>query len=235
MSPRFAVCLGLMIVCGLIGACRDSDPPVDVGPALENSTTDPHEIVEDSAPASPLPLESHPELIQRSSWENPFREDFWHGSGWTFSESTITAGLAPASATLLRPWSRFMLEFGLDATDVESPESNSPVSEDSVLLLIQLAHPNGAESLQVSAGRNLIELQRGRSDQWQTIRSVAHDAAVEAGRLRLNLTGNRILVAWNDRLLINSDRPSTLHASVYLTLATTGHPVGVSRMRIEGE
>lgn len=228
MSTRLAVWMTLLMICGSLGACHDTDTqPSPTDPAVDSPPTgDDTQPVRDRAP-----LTANAELLERSSWQNPFRNAFWQADGWEFTESMMSAGESPATATLLRPWSRLMIELRWDTSIDDADESSSNTD----LLTLGMRLPDSTAHFRVVIFRDRFELQRLAEDQqWLTLRSAEVDA-VNSGRVRVNLTGNRILIASNDRLVINADRPSVIHSAVFVSLSTSGQPVQVSQMRIEGE
>lgn len=227
MANRVAANAALLAICASLSGCEDGPdrpPPAPVDTASQNLNEEETRV--DADPA--LPVNS--ELLTRSSWQDPFVDSFWQTDGWDFRTEQMLAEESPARATLLRPWSRLMIEAQCDALQADS----FPAAGAALQLGFRQSH--GKAQVRVEIWRDHIELQQlVDAGHWQTLKSSRFDAEVSGGRLRVNLTGNRILVAWNDRLVLNADRPSAISRPVFVEFQSTGCPVVVSEMRVEGE
>ena len=226
MNLRLAVRFLLTAVCVVPGCIDSSDPGA--------SPTMPEPVDRDrpaTSTKSDGDLVVNSVLVNRSSWQDPFDNVFWKNSGWEFAPSVMSAGASPARATLLRPWSRLMLEVQCDAASVDEQ-----VSTTTDVLHLAFREATEAAQVRIRISQDSIDLQQLVDDgPWRTLKSGELDSDHSEARLRVNLTGNRVLVAWNDRLVLNSDRPSAICCPVFVVFESTDCPVSVSQMRLEGE
>lgn len=174
----------------------------------------------------------------RSSWEDPFHPRLWDSNGWRIdNDSMRSESPLPATVTFFRPYRNLVISCQL--TRPESPKTSRPLdSRSSCELRLMNQSTGGLTSLVIDTDRvALIESSQRQTASLNVIREVSLDAREEPGEfvVRLTLTPNRILVAINGQLRINTARPATIRNTRCLA-QFVGHEseVTVRDLRFEG-
>ena len=177
-----------------------------------------------SAPAIVVPAQSVVDMSP-TSWQEPFESGYWQAEGWSFDgDAMLCDDDARAEATFRRAYHRAMLEFrvqpigagGAFEIQLQDPQSDSVTA-------IEFGYPTDGQRAQ---DRQIIA--------WREI-----DPGLVAGtesHVRVNATGNRIVVFLDGRRVLNCDQPSRQSGHpLYLSFVARSFALGIRELRIEGE
>lgn len=176
--------------------------------------------------------------LARTSWEDPFRPRLWSCDGWRINEDSMTfESETPLPATFLRPYRNVVIECRFSRSgEVDSSENRPPIefelrlrNRDTQSLTI-LACNSGKLTLSESDGE-ASSAQRPLREYTQAVSGDSQDVEV-----RLTMTPNRILVAVNGQMRINSPRPtSVLNAQCILQFIVHEPGIVLADVRLEGD
>lgn len=178
-----------------------------------------------AAPSSAIPAGYDPE---QTSWESPFDPDCWTGSGWEFHSAGMRSSVAGGSVLFRRGYRRLMLECRL----VPLGESKGP-------LQLRLLTPSTGSALLVQIdGAQLTVLDEEHTPP-RVLKQVKIDPPctnATPGRLRLAATGNRVVLAWNGRIVTSCNQPAAQSGhSAQFEFLVAKTPFEVTALRVEGE
>lgn len=176
---------------------------------------------------------------QQTSWQNPFRPELWNLANARLDQGALAFD-GIGRAMFLRSYSRLMTEFHV--RDMQNAGEHVPLNFD-----VELFTPAQDAGLVVRFADGECRLEvRTANAQTQVLRSQEVESLTGGGHVRINATANRIMVAWNGRIVINAARPSALvNSQLYVQLINRTPPrsaadadsIGlvVSELRFEGE
>lgn len=242
--------------CTLPGCFQSStvdrdEPTTSSAPSLDqDSTAIPLESAEGADTTDPLESESSTEYRQlseeelaRSSWENPFLPHLWSCEGWTIEDDAMTCESGTASpATFLRPYRNGVIECRFSrSAEVASVEELSPIEFELRLLNLDtrrwaaLSHASGQVTLSESQRDDEQEAATQIRPPLRTSSDIINKESKDVD-VRLTMTPNRILVAINGQIRINSRRPaSILNADCLSQFVVRERGVTISDVRFEGD
>ena len=176
--------------------------------------------------------------LVRSSWENPFLPRLWACEGWTIEEDSMICESETAwPATFLRPYRNGVIECRFSRSAEEaSVEEPSPIEFE-----LRLLNRDTRRWAAVSHESGKVTLSEPQKDEAQTQRPLraSPDTIGNESRdvdVRLTMTPNRILVAINGQIRINSRRPaSILNAECLSQFVVRERGVTISDVRFEGD
>lgn len=252
-SLRLTITLLMMApaVCVLPGCSRNSTIEPDKGAVASLPTsnqdapklsTDPAEESGTSEPDDPRDAFETRQLseadLARTSWENPFRPRLWSSDGWRLDEDSMTSGNATSPpATFLRPYRNVVIECRFSRQgEVIPPDGQSSIEFELRLLnrdthrWTSLSYASGKVTLSES-GNDTLSAQRPLRESKDAANSDTKDLDV-----RLTMTPNRVLVAVNGQMRINSPRPTSILNAECLPQFVVDQPgVSVTDIRFEGD
>ncbi|MBM80705.1 MAG: hypothetical protein CMJ78_08945 [Planctomycetaceae bacterium] len=164
--------------------------------------------------------------LEQASWQDPFDEQLWTSIGWTFDESSMTSQSdVDAAALFRRRYQQLMLEFALTPTNFEQRFE---------VELLGIEQPTRA-SIQINANTiRVIEVRRGKN--MAIAEGTVETEAAKARRLKIALTGNRILIHCDGRRVLACEQPSFGKDNEFVfKFITNGGTQRIADLRIEGE
>lgn len=166
---------------------------------------------------------------RETSWENPFVQEYWEGSGWKFeSRGMSSEAEGPASAVFRRSYRRLMLESRLELLK----EGDSPIH-------LRLKAPENGALIQISVRGSELQLNdTGRNASRLSERANLEPALSlgKPGLLRLAATGNRFVLSWNGQIVLSCDQPSAQSGrDLQLEWKADATAYRISYLRLEGE
>lgn len=214
-------------------------------PSEQGTPEEPAEALEPDSRGDSAPPEAEsrdPAVIDSglpTSWQNPFRADLWNGSEWSFTDAAMNCSAqAQSAAVFVRPYRQLMLEFIVTTTNLES-EVPAPVAVkemSSAFLDVRLANFSGDDALLVRFAPASASVLREVKGNQITLRTAPVEEPATHCLVRLVLTGQRLLVHRDNKLLININRPTShMKSPIQLALLPQGSPLLISTMRLEGE
>ena len=246
-----AILLTTAATCALPGCPQSStvdrdEPTISSVPSLsQDSTAIPTEPAEGTNTTDSQEGETAFEYRQlseaelaRSSWQNPFRPALWSCGGWRIDDDSMTSETeTPQPATFLRPYRNVVIECRFSRKGEVAPSNDQPPIEFELRLFnrnthrwTSLSHASGRVTLSES-GNDTLSAQRPLRESGDVANSDAQELDV-----RLTMTPNRILVAINGQMRINSPRPtSILNAECLPQFVIYQAGVSVTDIRFEGD
>ena len=209
-------------------------------PLADSSALPGHDIARLSA-SELSAVELPADVQQQTSWQNPFRPELWNLANARLDQGALAFD-GIGRAMFLRSYSRLMTEF--QVRDMQDAGEHVPLNFD-----VELFTPAQDAGLVVrfADGECRLEVQAANA-QTQVLRSQEVESLTGGGHVRISATANRIMVAWNGRIVINAARPSALvNSQLYVQLINRTQPrprsaadadsIGlvVSELRFEGE
>ena len=246
-----AIFLTTAASCALSGCFQSStvdrdEPTISSVPSLDqDNSAIPMEPADGDSTTVPLESEASFEYRQlseadlaRSSWENPFLPHLWSCEGWTIEADAMTCESGTAlPATFLRPYRNGVIECRLSrSVDDASVEELSPIEFE--LRLLNLDTRRWAALSHASDKVTLSESQKDETQTQPPLRASSDIINNESKNIdvRLTMTPNRILVAINGQIRINSRRPaSILNAECLSQFVVRERGVTISDVRFEGD
>jgi hypothetical protein len=183
-------------------------------------------------PEELVAVEVPDDLLQQTSWQNPFNAKLWNLAGAHLDHDAIVFE-GVGRAIFLRSYRQLMVKFEIHKTDNKRPWD----------LDIELFDPSQENGIVVNFGDGECRLESHQSKVKPTVlRTQPISNEKSTGHIRINATPNRIMVGWNGRVVINAARPSGLvNSQLYLQVTNrrpsnaTDETLVISDMRIEGE
>ncbi len=168
---------------------------------------------------------------EQTSWQDAFDLDLWDAPKCRLDGSGLRVP-AGQVATFIRCYRSVMSEF-----QIESPApSGSSDLPDGGCFEVRLIPTKGDELLVVRVTPSQFLLMLQSDQQLRVLRKVRRPEAASEGTIRLNATGNRVMLAWDDRLMINAPQPSDVSGKpLLIQVAACDQPINVVSMRLEGE
>ena len=199
---------------------------VAVDPLIETRPT--------TEPASPR-VEFLATNLQRISWQNPFDPNLWEAADWNFSEDGLRSpAVGNAIASFRQPYERGTFYFLAQPVGSTEPNATEVDSQTALFEVRCLDIKSGVE-LRTTVLRDRITLTEEVGGEARLLRESPVQEAITAGYLRVSLTGQRILIAWNNQFLINAPQPPRETGHMLLQLVTQNRAVLFRDMRIDGE
>jgi len=182
--------------------------------------------------------------LARSSWENPFLPRLWSGEGWRTSKDSMTCESESSQpATFLRPYRNVVIECQLSwPVSATTPSPQPPPIEFEVRMLDR--NTGGWAALTVDSDEiELSEVELSETDgktrtSFKSLRRAANDIDRNEPKIsvRMTMTPNRVLVAINGQMKINSPRPGSIMNTECLTQFVAKQPgTRISELRFEGD
>ena len=176
--------------------------------------------------------------LTRSSWQNPFRPTLWSCDGWRVDEDSMTSETESSHpATFLRPYRNVVIECRFSRNgEVDPPKDHPPIEFELRLFnrdtqrWTSLSHNSGKLTLSESGAE--------ASSRQQPLRESTNAVNGDTQNLdvRLTVTPNRILVAINGQMRINSPRPTSILNAECLPQFVIYQPgVSLTDLRFEGD
>ncbi len=165
----------------------------------------------------------------RTSWESPFSGECWDSLGWSFDGHAMRSTIAGAAATFSRPYARLMFDCLIE-----------PLSEAPGQLVLQLhtSETQGALCV-VIEGASISLVAKSESGMSRVVRQAGVQPGLMPGaavHFRLAAPGNRLLVSWNNRVVVACEAPGELGGRpAEVTLIAPASPMEIRGLRIEGE
>ncbi len=172
--------------------------------------------------------------LQRTSWQNPFEADLWDAADWSVSEDGLRSpDIGHSIASFRQPYERATFFFLAQTTGPAEP-SGTAIDPQDVLFEVRCLDTKSGAVLRTAVRRDRVTLTEEIGGETRLQREAPLSEPAAAGYLRVSITGQRILIAWNDQFLINAPQ-SPREGSHMLQLVTQNRSVLFRDMRIDGE